>query len=403
MPSTRRKTTKNGKTFYEIRVSRGRGQSYLSTRWYVPDGWSKKTIDRELKKAAAEFERQVKAGEIISRAERQERDLKARQEAERVPTLKDYAEKTFLPEKDIRCAETTRANYRFQFEKRIYPALGDKKMIDITAREINAFLLAVQKECNKSGTAIQCYQILSALFGSAFRDETVEHNPMLRIPRPTPLKSEAQKETPDAFTVEQLQEIIGLLDGEPLRWKTFTMLLIYSGMRRGEAAALTWANIDFKNNRIVIDKSVQLISGQGVIVSTPKNGHVRTVEVGEPAMALLRELRTAQVAGGLSPWCFPSPADAMLPANPNGFNAFLKRFSKKNGIEGLHPHRLRHSYATAALGAGASLLGVSNQLGHTGVEITSRVYIHDSQTAKADTRDKFTAALEPAQKKNREA
>ena len=43
MPSIRKKKTKNGRDFYEIRVSRGRGKSYLSTRWYVPEGWSRKT------------------------------------------------------------------------------------------------------------------------------------------------------------------------------------------------------------------------------------------------------------------------------------------------------------------------------------------------------------------------
>ena len=48
MPSTRRKTNKAGQDFYEIRVSRGRGKSYLTRRWYVPEGWSQKAIDREL-------------------------------------------------------------------------------------------------------------------------------------------------------------------------------------------------------------------------------------------------------------------------------------------------------------------------------------------------------------------
>ena len=403
MASTRKKTTKDGRDFFEIRVSRGRGQSYLTTRWYVPEGWSAKAIQRELAKQAADFEARVKAGEVVSRAEAKQKEADAKAEAERIPTLKDYTESTFLPEKDVRCSKATRSNYRFQLEKRIFPALGEKKMVEITARQVNAFLLSVQKECKTSGTAIQNYQILSAIFGMAFRDETIAHNIMLRVPRPTPLKDEVVKDGPDAFSVEELQNIIELLEDEPLRWRAFTMLLIYSGIRRGEAAALQWNRIDFGNNRILIDKSAQLIGGQGTVISTPKSGHARTVEVGAPAMALLRELRTAQAQSGLSAWCFPSSADSTLPANPNGFNAFLNRFSKKHGIEGLHPHRLRHSYATAALAAGASLIGVSNQLGHSGVEITSRVYVHESEKAKAETRDCFTAALTAKPQKSREA
>lgn len=68
MPSTRKKFNKAGQAFYEIRVSRGRDKSYLTRRWYVPEGWSQKAIDRELASVAAEFERQCNAGEAISRA-----------------------------------------------------------------------------------------------------------------------------------------------------------------------------------------------------------------------------------------------------------------------------------------------------------------------------------------------
>ena len=73
MPSTRKKFNKAGQAFYEIRVSRGRDKSYLTRRWYVPEGWSQKAIDRELASVAAEFERQCNAGEAISRAEKREK------------------------------------------------------------------------------------------------------------------------------------------------------------------------------------------------------------------------------------------------------------------------------------------------------------------------------------------
>ena len=72
MASTRKLNTKDGRIFYEIIVSRGRGKSQLTTRWYPPEGWSQKTIDRELEKVKADFERRVKAGEVVSREEEKE-------------------------------------------------------------------------------------------------------------------------------------------------------------------------------------------------------------------------------------------------------------------------------------------------------------------------------------------
>lgn len=88
MPSTRKKFNKAGQAFYEIRVSRGRDKSYLTRRWYVPEGWSQRAIDRELASVAAEFVRQCNAGEIISREEKREKAAQEAAEAARILTLK---------------------------------------------------------------------------------------------------------------------------------------------------------------------------------------------------------------------------------------------------------------------------------------------------------------------------
>lgn len=70
-------TTKDGRIFYEIRVSRGRSKAPLSSRWYPPEGWSQRTIDRALAKEAAEFERRCAVGEVVSRPELKEREAEA--------------------------------------------------------------------------------------------------------------------------------------------------------------------------------------------------------------------------------------------------------------------------------------------------------------------------------------
>ena len=84
MPSTRKKATKAGTVFYEIRVSRGRDKTYLTRRWYPPEGWSKKAIDRELARVAAEFEREAQAGEVISRAEKRQQQAQEVAEAAKI-------------------------------------------------------------------------------------------------------------------------------------------------------------------------------------------------------------------------------------------------------------------------------------------------------------------------------
>lgn len=87
MPSIRKRTTKDGRDYYEITVSRGRSQARLFSRWYVPEGWSQRAIDRELAKVAAEFERQCKAGEIVSRKEKRQQAALEAAEAAKIQTL----------------------------------------------------------------------------------------------------------------------------------------------------------------------------------------------------------------------------------------------------------------------------------------------------------------------------
>ena len=87
MPSIRKKTSKTGETIYEIRVSRGRGKTQISKSWTPPAHWSQRAIDRELTKVAAEFERQCKAGEVVSREEKRQQEAQEAAEAAKIQTL----------------------------------------------------------------------------------------------------------------------------------------------------------------------------------------------------------------------------------------------------------------------------------------------------------------------------
>lgn len=189
MASPRLKTTKSGKRFYEIRVSRGRGKTYLTKRWYVPDGWSQKAIDRELTKVAAEFERQVKAGEVISREEQKEKDLQQKREAAKVQTLRQYGETVFMPAQSITMSENGRSTYQGNLNHWIYPALGNLKLPDITRDNITALLLEMQSKGKAHATVVKVYTILHSLFKMAYANDTIPRNPMVQSRAKTRFKA----------------------------------------------------------------------------------------------------------------------------------------------------------------------------------------------------------------------
>ena len=88
MASTRKRTTKEGTPFYEITVSRGRDLPRLTTRWYPPKGWSQRSIDKELRHQEEEFERKVKAGEVVTRKEELAQERQKAAEAAQIAILR---------------------------------------------------------------------------------------------------------------------------------------------------------------------------------------------------------------------------------------------------------------------------------------------------------------------------
>ena len=342
MASYRKMTTKDGRVFYEISVSRGRGKSRLTRRWYPPDNWSRKAIERELQAVAAEFERQSDAGEVISRAEQRDREAQTAAEAAKILTLRQYGERVFMPSKTITMSENSRANYQSYLDKKIYPSLGDVKLPEITPAQLTALLLDIQAEGKAHSTVIKVYTILHSFFKMAYLGDMIPRNPMDKVERPKPRKDEVKADGPLSYTPAEVQTIITALEREPLKWQALVHLLIDTGIRRGECCALRWQDIDFTAGAIAIARNLCYTSSRGVYLDTPKNGHTRTVYAGEHTLSLLRQLRTEQAGKAISAYVFTQEANPE-PMHPQSPTRYLKKFSERYGVPGLHPHKLRHS------------------------------------------------------------
>lgn len=378
MPSSRKKTNKAGQEFYEISVSRGRNKSRLTSRWYVPDGWSQKAIDRELAAVSAEFERQCDAGEVVSRADQREQATQRAAEAAKILTLRQYGERVFMPSKAVTMSENSRANYQNYLDKKIYPALGDIKLPEITPAQISALLLDMQSDGKAHGTVIKAYTILHSLFKMAYMADMVQRNPMDKVERPKPRKDEIKAEGVEAYTVAEVQQIMESLAAEPLKWRALVHLLIDTGIRRGECCALKWENVDFATGAIKVTGNLCYTADKGVYLDTPKNGRIRTVYAGADTIALLRELRAEQAGKAISAYVFTRESDPE-PMHPQSPTRYLKNFSDRYGVPGLHPHKLRHTFASIAITSGADIASVSEALGHTDKAVTLRMYTHASE------------------------
>lgn len=395
MASTRKRATKDGQIFYEIRVSRGRGKSYLTTRWYPPEGWSQKAVERALTKEAAEFEHRCREGEVVSRAEQKENDLQQKREAAKVLTLQQYGETVFMPAKCVTMSKNGRCAYQGSLNHWIYPALGDLKMPDIIPANISAPLLSMQSAGKAHATCVKVYTILHSLFKMAYMSDVVSVNPMDKVERPKPLKGEIKDKDVEAYTTEDVQRIFAALEHEQLKWRVLMRLLIDTGIRRGECCGLQWKDIDSKSGTITIRGNLCYTPQKGIYLDTPKSGKVRMIDVDPEIIGLLQQLRLEQAGHAISTYVF-TQQNSPEPMHPQSPARYMQKFSKKYNVPGLHPHKLRHTFASIAITNGADVASVSEKLGHSDKAVTLRMYTHADQESMKRASQIFRDALKKA-------
>ena len=418
MAATRLKTTKDGRAYYEIRYRTSREASELSTRWYVPSGWSEKAIQRELAKQAAEFERQCRAGLVISHREKKEIAAQeaARQAAEaaKIVTAKQYGERVFMPGKlagtigEKALAENSRAYYQNVLDKHIYPIIGERKMQEVTRAELEALLLDELNSGKSESTISAVYVTLRQMFESAEDSELIRSNPMQKVKKPRRNKADTKDATQvEAFSIEEMQHILECLKNEPLKWQAYITLIIDTGCRRGEICGLRWQSVNFKDKTITIENNLVYTSakkgGKGVFEDTPKtDASARVIDISDDAADLLRQLRIEQSRTCISPYVFSQDGRAE-PMHPTSPTRYFKKFGERYGIDHFHPHKLRHTFASIAITNHADVASVSEKLGHANKGITLKMYTHANAESIKAAGDIFRNALKAKKDDSKQA
>lgn len=379
MASIKLNETKDGRRFFQICVSRGYGNAPYKTRWYWPDGWSKRTAEREAAKQAAAFELACKNGEVLNRAQEREKAAQEAAEAAKLKTVRQYADGVFMPTKEATFSENARSSYRMFLDKHILPVLGDVLLVEVSPAMISKLLIDFQRAGYAHATTVKLYNILNGIFEMAFLDDSIPMNPMLKVKRPAPRKDEQPKEESDkAYTVQELSYILSCAAQEPLQWQTYISLAADTGLRRGECCGLQWSDIDFKAGAVTVRRNLQYTAAAGVYATSPKNGKVRVVDVGPDTLALLKQLREKQAQSCISKWCFTQEGTAE-PMHPQSPTRYFQKFGQRYGVKDFHPHKLRHSSASIAITSGADVVSVSERLGHSDTAVTLRMYAHANE------------------------
>lgn len=221
-------------------------------------------------------------------------------------------------------------------------------------------------------------QILSSIFEFAVDNRIIEYNPAnkLKLPQDAPQKHRR------ALTKEERQWVLEF----DHRAKPAAMLLMLSGLRRGEATALQWSDIDFDSNQIEVNKSFNFKQKS---FKPPKSGKARTVSVPQILIDYLAELPR------ISPFVLVTASGKMMTddAWKRLFESYMNDLNLKYGdfeeipnkyapvkkpmlITPFTPHELRHTFCTIMYEAGVDVLTAKEQMGHADVQTTLSIYTH---------------------------
>lgn len=174
----------------------------------------------------------------------------------------------------------------------------------------------------------------------------------------------------------------------------FFKTLINTGMRKGEAAALQWSDIDLKEQKIKITKTLDFSAkkGEDLFGDTKTFTSRRTIMIPDSLVNDLINHKKWQNENKLVlqegykydlDLVFTRVDGSFLPKSTL-FNAF-SRILKKVDLPKLEIHSLRHTHAVLLLESGASMKYIQDRLGHKNIEITSNVYSHISDKINEDS------------------
>lgn len=287
--------------------------------------------------------------------------------------------------------------YRRLLDNHVLPHWGPLALSAIMREDIEVWVAHLLKSKKDGGAGLgasqtrHCYRVLAMVL-----EWCVPH----RLPRnlavkvKLPVRPEAEHIYLTYLQVECLADAAGSLLTKYNRPtasaainRALILLLAYTGMRWGEAAALRIGRIDLAKRRIRIVSTVYEIGGSRH-EGPPKSGKPRTVAL--PA-SLVPELRVIIADRDDDELVFTTARGAPLMAHnwrTREFNPAVKAAGLK--IPGLTPHKLRHTAASLAIAAGADVKVLQTMLGHSDASMTLNVYGHlwpDRLDEVADTLD----------------
>ena len=305
-------------------------------------------------------------------------------------------------------ANATLKGYEKIIRVHLVPHLGQMKLAEISGQVIGRLYKQLRKNGNKGrltkGTGLSSNSInkIHILLGSILEMALMEgkvkfnearHNPKLvQAPTGKNIRQEQQEIKP--WTIGQMKAFL-LWNKEIIKDDFYPLwhLFLFSGMRRGEGVALTWGDVNFQNNTVVIVHASD--SGLRKAIKKTKTGKPRVVPLDAKTMDVLAAHKAERLKLGEK---FIKPESYIFGnldgsvRNPGDVGERWSKTVAKALVEVPELHHLtikgmRHTHATLLLETGAKMKAVQERLGHSNITTTLNIYSHSTETMQQEAVD----------------
>jgi integrase len=316
--------------------------------------------------------------------------------------LREWVEKAIKP--PLR-AQATYDGYRHIIEDHIAPKLGPVRLQSLKPLDLEGYYGALAL----SPSTVQVHHaVMHSALAAAVKAGMVTRNVAMFVSN-KPKKLAQQDVLDHVWTADEAAKFLAVAKAAGAQPAAFYSLALDTGARKGELAAVRWADLDLASGRLTIQRTL-LKGGVAPVFGTTKTKVVRCVELAAETIALLRTHRARQAEIKLrnrqhyrdlglifaKEWGdLHNRAESLggpLQVNTIGQREF-GRLIKRAGVKRIKFHGMRHTVATLMLSAGVPAHVVQRRLGHSKIEMTLGIYAHALPSMQQDAAAKLAALL----------
>ncbi len=331
-------------------------------------------------------------------------------------TLADYVERDWLPNARMRLRPSTLHSYQRNLRIHVLPTLGGTPLQRITGSQLTALYarlledgLADRSKARNGNTGLSVrtvryiHTIIGSILKSAVKARLLNHNPADQAEPPRMSAAADGTRAAKTWTAGELAAFLDATHGT--REHALWHLLATTGLRRGEALGLAWANVDLDAARITIVRTLIDIhdtEDDRPVWSDPKTAAGRrSVALDPGTVAVLRAHKALRAQDRLIIGTTGNAdVDDLVftradgrPYHPERLSRSFKSQVRSSCLPEIRLHDLRHTWATLALQAGIPAKIVQDRLGHSTVAITLNIYSHVTPQVQSDAASAVAAVI----------